>query len=420
MFFGSRKKTSKKIKNIGGPTDTQNNIHVYVDKETNEIRGLPKEWQNELKAQVPEQDYNLNPDAAILALNFYKSYPTNSIEKALGNGAECAQSCSREDQQQHEDDDDIMVRPNSPSNSAEQDIFFDLKCECNPEDPYEKYLIEEEIGKGSCGIVMIAKEKSENAEVAIKTVNFYDYIDKKCMLNELRIMKGLHHPNMTNFIEAFFLERDHNQKIMWIVMEFMDGGALTDVVTQTVMKETHIAAISFEVLKGMAFLHRNRIIHRDIKSDNILLGLNGTVKISDFGFSVELENDDKRTTMVGTPFWMAPEIVKNESYDSKVDVWALGIMIIEMLDGNPPYFMEKPVHALFLIASKGRPKIAKWDSLSESLRNLLDRCLDVDSKERAGSNELLDHEYFESRCELTFLKKYIEVSRKKLAESNPN
>lgn len=126
------------------------------------------------------------------------------------------------------------------------------------------------------------------------------------VLNELIQLKKLSHPNLVAFIDSFFLETKRNLKI---VTEFMDGGALTDVAEQIVMSEPQIAAISFEVLKGLDFLHDQNIIHRDIKSDNILLDTRGIVKIADLGFSVKVSVNETRKTACGTPYWMSPELV---------------------------------------------------------------------------------------------------------------
>jgi len=149
-------------------------------------------------------------------------------------------------------------------------------------------------------------------------------------------------------------------------MEFVHGGTLTEVLGPTIdFPEAHIAFVCKQMLMGLAYLHRQHRLHRDIKSDNILVGFNGAVKLADFGFAVGLtEEQDKRRSVVGTPYWMAPELIRGLEYDAKVDVWSLGITAIEMAEGEPPHLHEPPLR----VRSDAQWACCQWSGSSSRCR----------------------------------------------------
>ena len=177
---------------------------------------------------------------------------------------------------------------------------------------------------------------------------------------------------------------------LWIVMEFMEGGNLTDIVTTVRLNENEAAAICAQVLSALAFLHSLGVIHRDIKSDSILLSLDGAAKLSDFGFCAQLTSKKrKRQSLVGTPYWMAPEMVARLPYGPEVDIWSLGILVIEMLEGEPPNFNDAPIGAMQQIKDGAAPALSPTTQASLQLTSFLARVLVKEQEERDTAANLL-------------------------------
>lgn len=292
-------------------------------------------------------------------------------------------------------EDEILRRPKNSGprlgrNMPETVYIEELTKVCLRQTPFEKYDVEKKIGEGAGGKVYLASNKETSAKVAIKEINMKLLKKKDMLLMEIKVMKELNHKNLINYIESYF-END----ILWVVMEYLAGGALTNVVENVAMSEEVIATVCLEVLEGINYLHMNGILHRDIKSDNILLGMDGSVKIIDFGFCADLHENATRQTVVGTPYWMAPEVIDRYArYGKKVDIWSLGIMALEMKDGEPPYMdVADPLKALCLIASNDKPPITSWETLSSEFQGFLSDCLERNVEKRATAAKLLDHPF---------------------------
>ncbi|KAI8920609.1 kinase-like domain-containing protein [Entophlyctis helioformis] len=305
---------------------------------------------------------------------------------------------------------DLAQRRLSGLNDAQ--LMDMLRSLVSKDDPVKLYTKIKNIGQGASGSVFLAKNNVTGGMAAIKQMDLPRQPRKDLIVNEILVMRESHHPNIVNFIDSY-LVRDS----LWVLMECMEGGMLTDVIDRHKFTEPQIASICLETLRGLHHLHTLNIIHRDIKSDNILLDLKGHVKISDFGYSAKLANDrSRRATMVGTPFWMAPEVVSQKEYGTKVDIWSLGIMAIEMIEGQPPYIDEEPLKALYLIATIGTPKLKKPEKLSATIRDFLKRALEVDVNKRASSTELLQHPFFLIAAPLSSLIPLIESVRREKSQ----
>ena len=250
-------------------------------------------------------------------------------------------------------------------------------------------------GEGSSGKVYSGIYKPTGQKVAIKLINV-DSSNEASLRNEVHIMATLQHPCIVGFIGAWM-----NKNLLWVAMEFMDGGSLTDMIAVCKMTEPQIAAVCKQCLKGLAEIHNRNRIHRDIKSDNILISMTGEVKLADFGYAAQLtETNASRTSVVGTPYWMAPELIRSMNYTTSVDIWSLGILAIEMAEGEPPYIEYPPLRALFLIATQGTPALKEADKWSRTFKDFLARCLDVDFTLRATAEELLEHPFLRMSCPL--------------------
>ncbi|KAJ1039792.1 hypothetical protein NDA14_002748 [Ustilago hordei] len=293
------------------------------------------------------------------------------------------------------------------------DVIAKLQAICTDADPTKLYRSLQKIGQGASGGVFTAYQVGTNLSVAIKQMNLEQQPKKDLIINEILVMKESRHRNIVNFIDSFLFKGD-----LWVVMEYMEGGSLTDVVTCNIMTEGQIAAVSREVLEGLRHLHEHGVIHRDIKSDNVLLSLQGDIKLTDFGFCAQIgESQAKRTTMVGTPYWMAPEVVTRKEYGAKVDIWSLGIMCIEMVEGEPPYLNENPLRALYLIATNGTPNINNPENLSNTFKDFLKTSLDVDPERRPDAVGMLAHAFLKRSESLRTLAPLIKAAREQTRKS---
>jgi tRNA A-37 threonylcarbamoyl transferase component Bud32 len=285
----------------------------------------------------------------------------------------------------------------------------DLVSRENPEDIFSDF---KKIGEGAAGEVFVAFTK-DRKKVAIKKMSLNSE-SRKLIVTEINIMKTSHHPNIVTYIGSYITSREGYEQL-WVVMEYMGGGCLTDVLDQfeTVkLDEAQIALCCKETLKALIYIHEMHRIHRDIKSDNILLSDSGEVKIADFGYAAQLTQQQmKRATVVGTPYWMAPELIRGHDYGTGVDIWSLGIMMMEMAEGEPPYMEFPPLRALFLITTKGIPEL-KDSHWSEELRDFLRQCLTKDSTTRPTGKQLLTHPFLKKACPTSGLVPAIKESKK--------
>lgn len=254
----------------------------------------------------------------------------------------------------------------------------------DPTDQLESFC---KIGEGSTGIVCAATERLTGRRVAVKMMDLRTQQRRELLFNEVVIMRDYRHEHVVNMYSSHLVGDQ-----LWVVMELLQGGDLTDIILRTRLNEQQIATVCLSVLKALAYLHSQGVIHRDIKSSSILLALDGRVKLSDFGFCAQVSEEiPRRRSLVGTPYWMAPEVIARLPYGPEVDIWSLGIMVMEMVDGEPPYFSDNPVDAMKMLRDYPAPRLRLDHMVSPILRDFLGRMLIHEVEERATSVDLLDH-----------------------------
>jgi serine/threonine kinase 3 len=253
--------------------------------------------------------------------------------------------------------------------------------------PEEVFDIICKLGEGSYGSVYKALHKESGQVLAIKQVPVDT--DLQEIIKEISIMQQCDSPYVVKYYGSYFKNTD-----LWIVMEYCGAGSVSDIMRlrKKTLTEDEIATILSDTLKGLEYLHLRRKIHRDIKAGNILLNSEGHAKLADFGVAGQLTDTmAKRNTVIGTPFWMAPEVIQEIGYDCVADIWSLGITALEMAEGKPPYGDIHPMRAIFMIPTKPPPSFREPDKWSAEFIDFVSVCLVKNPEERANATDLLNH-----------------------------
>lgn len=350
-----RRKSLKKENFITPPLSVVHEIHVSYNSKTG-FKGLPDWMEAKLVSSGIEKNQVIeNPDDVVQVMNFMQS-----SSEALSDFSSLEEA-------------EMQIEKIDPK------IFLaDI----------------EQIGVGATSTVYKAKIKKSGDIVAIKAIDMTE-VNMESIGNEIKIQNSLQHPNIVQIHRAC-----EANSFLYIIMEYVDGGPLSKLVNfYKEFSEPQIAYFAREVLKGLKYLQLAHIIHRDIKSANILVSNDGQVKIADFGFTAQLSSSiNTRHTFCGTPYWMAPEVVQEKEYNCKVDIWSLGVMCMEMATGNPPYINEKPMRALFLILSKGVPGLPEPEKYSTDFLNFIGLCTDMNADNRPTAEQLLEHPFLSNAC----------------------
>uniref|UniRef100_A0A674KFN2 non-specific serine/threonine protein kinase n=1 Tax=Terrapene triunguis TaxID=2587831 RepID=A0A674KFN2_9SAUR len=299
------------------------------------------------------------------------------------------------------------------------------------QDPAGIFELVQVVGNGTYGQVYKGRHVKTGQLAAIKVMNVTENEEEEIKLEINMLKKYSHHRNIATYYGAFVKQSPAGQDDqLWLVMEYCGAGSVTDLVKKTkgnCFKEDWIAYICREVLRGLAHLHFNHVIHRDIKGQNVLLTENAEVKLVDFGVSAQLDRTiGRRNTFIGTPYWMAPEVIaceenQDSTYDYRSDLWSLGITAIEMAEGAPPLCDMHPMRALFLIPRNPPPKLKsrKW---SKKFLNFVESCLVKNYLHRPSTETLLKHSFIRDmqneRQVRIMLKDHLDRTRKKKGEKD--
>jgi len=255
--------------------------------------------------------------------------------------------------------------------------------------PEEVFDIISKLGEGSYGSVFKALHKDSKQILAIKQVPVDT--DLQEIIKEISIMQQCDSPYVVKYYGSYFKNTD-----LWIVMEYCGAGSVSDIMRlrKKTLREDEIGTILCDTLKGLEYLHLRKKIHRDIKAGNILLNMEGHAKLADFGVAGQLTDTmAKRNTVIGTPFWMAPEVIQEIGYDCVADIWSLGITALEMAEGKPPYGDIHPMRAIFMIPTKPPPTFRDSDQWSPQFIDFVSRCLIKTPEKRATASQLLHSDF---------------------------
>ncbi|XP_074924497.1 TRAF2 and NCK-interacting protein kinase isoform X12 [Chelonoidis abingdonii] len=298
-------------------------------------------------------------------------------------------------------------------------------------DPAGIFELVELVGNGTYGQVYKGRHVKTGQLAAIKVMDVTGDEEEEIKQEINMLKKYSHHRNIATYYGAFIKKNlPGMDDQLWLVMEFCGAGSVTDLIKNTkgnTLKEEWIAYICREILRGLSHLHQHKVIHRDIKGQNVLLTENAEVKLVDFGVSAQLDRTvGRRNTFIGTPYWMAPEVIAcdenpDATYDFKSDLWSLGITAIEMAEGAPPLCDMHPMRALFLIPRNPAPRLKskKW---SKKFQSFIESCLVKNHSQRPTTEQLMKHPFIRDqpneRQVRIQLKDHIDRTKKKRGEKD--
>jgi len=255
------------------------------------------------------------------------------------------------------------------------------------------------LDKGGFGAVFSSKihigDEKKKQRVAIKKLPHKEKGDRLANYSELFYIHRLDHPNIVQFKTAFLIPaggitKDSNIPEIWMCMEYLQGGTLNEASKLCKLSEKHVAFVGREICKALKYIHEQGFAHRDLKSANVMLSINGTVKLIDMGLMCDFRKGP-RTRMLGSPYWIPPEMIKSEPHSFQVDVWSMAVCLLELIIQKPPLY-GNTITSMFTVATKGLVHTIPNTS-SEDCRDFLSNCLVIEQEKRHMPDQLLTHKF---------------------------
>ncbi|ELP91583.1 serine/threonine protein kinase, putative [Entamoeba invadens IP1] len=357
-FFKKSKKEEDFL--ISEPMDFKQTQHVYLGEAG--LQGLPPEWTARLKkGGVSDKD-----------IAEHKEVCGQIAKIEVDQGAK-SRLCN--------------------AKSEEKEEVIDLKSFTTQSDPDENYENLAKMENGDEDEYM-ATRKSDGLEVSLRRIGVTDK-NKKVIVREVSVLKKCSNENILKYVECYLIN-----DMLWLVTELMDFGELTNLIDlhqSLPMLEMHIAYVMDHLVDALCYIHSIGYIHRDIKSDNLLVKKDGIIKLANFGSVAFVdEKHPTRNSVIGTPFWMSPELIRSMDYGNKVDTWSLGVTCFECAHGAPPYIDLPPMKAMLQITTKGMPDLeGQW---SDNFKKFFGDCCQSDVEKRPTETQLKNYEFLKEKC----------------------
>uniref|UniRef100_A0A8C1Z0G3 non-specific serine/threonine protein kinase n=1 Tax=Cyprinus carpio TaxID=7962 RepID=A0A8C1Z0G3_CYPCA len=286
-------------------------------------------------------------------------------------------------------------------------------------DPHQTWETMGELGDGAFGKVYKAQNQTTGVLAAVKVIEVRGEEQLDDYITEIDILASCRHTNIISLLDAIFFE-----DWLWILIEYCPGGALDDIILELErgLTEQQISEVCCQSLQALSYLHQHHIIHRDLKAGNILLTMDGQVKLADFGVSAKNDNTlQKRSTFIGTPYWMAPEVImcetsKDNPYTTKADIWSLGITLIEAAEMEPPHHSLNPMRVLLKITKSPPPTLSNPRQWSSHFQDFLRRTLQKNPESRWGAQQLMAHPFSYAGRDGRALKELIAEAKAEVTE----